>query len=376
MFMADVVRALGRGGQRFAERHLGWNRKTIRKGQQERTSGQPSVDRFHQRGRKKAEKHLPQILGHLREIIEPNSQTDPTFRSTRIYTPLSADEVHRRLHTQFGYTEHELPCVRTIRNKLNGLGYGLKKVRKCRPLKKIPETDAIFDEVRQANDAADGQPGVLRISLDTKAKVKIGPFSRGGMSRQAQQACDHDFRAEATLTPFGILLPHSGESHLWFSEGKVTADFMVDRIAERLEGWKSRFKLHTLVINADNGPESNGQRTQWLKRLVELSDTHRVTVQLAYYPPYHSKYNPVERLWGVLENHWRGEILDTTQKALGLARSMTYRDIHPTVRKVVKVYRTGISVTKKAMQQIERRLDRKKGLEPWFITIKPAAQMG
>jgi hypothetical protein len=376
MFMADVVRSLGRGGQRFAESELGWNRKTIRKGQQERASGEPREDRFSERGRKKVEEHHPLLLDHIREIVEPNSQTDPTFRSTRIYTPLSAEEVRRRLHSQFDYALGELPCVRTMRTKLNDLGFGLKKVRKCRPLKRIPETDAIFEQVHQVNEQADEQEGVLRISLDTKAKVKVGPFSRGGRSRQAQQACDHDFQPSTSLTPFGILLPHNGESHLWFSEGKVTCDFMVDRIEERLCGWKKRFDLHTLVINADNGPESNGQRTQWLKRLVELADAHQLTIQLAYYPPYHSKYNPVERFWGVLENHWCGEIIDSTDKALGLARSMTYRGIKPTVRKVAKAYRAGVSVAKKAMRDIEQRLSRKVGLEPWFITIKPEAQMG
>jgi hypothetical protein len=140
--------------------------------------------------------------------------------------------------------------------------------------------------------------------------------------------------------------------------------------------WKTRFELHTLVINADNGAESNGHRTQWLKRLVELSERHQLSIQLAYYPPYHSKYNPVERLWGGLENHWRGEIIDTLPKVLGFARSMTYRGIKPTVRKITKVYQTGISVARKAMREIEERLQRKPGLESWFIRITPPPQMG
>ena len=127
--MADVVHSLGRGGQRFAENHFGWNRKTIRKGMQERESGQPLEDCFEKRGRKKAEEHLPLLLEAIREIVEPNSQTDPTFRSTRVYTPLSAEEVRHRLHTQFGYSDAHLPCVRTLCTKLNALGYRLGKVR-------------------------------------------------------------------------------------------------------------------------------------------------------------------------------------------------------------------------------------------------------
>ncbi len=374
--MADVVRALGRGGQRFAEKYLGWNRKTIRKGIQERESGQPIDDRFHERGRKKVEEHLPCLLEDIREIVEPRSQTDPTFRSTRVYTPLTAEEVRHRLRTQFGYSEAHLPCVRTLRSKLNELGYRLRKVRKCRPQKKIPETDAIFEEVHEVNEVADEQDGIVRISLDTKATVKVGPFSRGGYSRQGEKASDHDFQPETSLTPFGVLLPQTGESHLWFTEGKVTADFMVDRIEEMVPRWKQRFDLHTLVINADNGTESDGHRTQWLKRLVELTDTHQLTIQLAYYPPYHSKYNPVERLWGVLENHWRGEIIDSTHKALGLARSMAYRGIKPTLCKVVKVYRSGVSVAKLAMREIEKRSQRKPGLEFWFFKNVPQAQLG
>ncbi|MCU7882068.1 MAG: hypothetical protein KZQ66_08095 [Candidatus Thiodiazotropha sp. (ex Lucinoma aequizonata)] len=130
------------------------------------------------------------------------------------------------------------------------------------------------------------------------------------------------------------------------------------------------------MINTDNGPESSGRHIQWLKRLTELSDTHQFTIQLAYYPPYHSKYNPLERLWGVLENQWQGEILDSIDKALSLARSMTYRGIKSTVRKVTKFYRKGVTVAKKAMLGIESRLERTTGLEHWFIKIAPQPQTG
>ncbi len=374
--MARVVELLGRGGQSFAEHVLGWNRGTIRKGRKELENDQPFFDRFCDRGRKRVEEHLPGLLDDIRRVVEPSGQTDPTFRSTRIYSPLSADEIRHRLICHHGYKDSELPCIRTLRNKLNEMGYRLRKVRKCRPLKKIPETDAIFEEVHLVNKSADNEKGVLRISLDTKATVKIGPFSRGGYNRQGAVACDHDFHSEKTLTPFGILLPATGENHLWFSQGKVTADFIADRLDEMIPKWKEKFAIHTLVVNADNGPESSGRRTWWLKRLVELSDTHAVIIRLAYYPPYHSKYNPVERLWGILENHWRGEIIDTVDKALGLARTMTYRGIKPTVRKVIRTYKTGKTLPSRIMKQIEGRLERKPGLEKWFVTIEPQPQTG
>ena len=124
---------------------------------------------------------------------------------------------------------------------------------------------------------------------------------------------------------------------------------MVDRLQELWVKLHNRFTdLNRLVINADNGPESSGQRTQWLQRLVDFSDTAGITIELAYYPSYHSKYNSVERLWGVLENHWRGELLTSIDKALGLTRTMTYRGIVPsTVRLIRKAYRKGVRLTKK-----------------------------
>jgi transposase len=375
-FMAKVVNLLGWGGQTFAEKSLGWNRCTIRKGWAEGKAGVCTEDFLERRGRPRIEDHLPSLLEDIRSIVEPLTQTDPTFRSTRIYAPLSADEVRRKLIQHYKYKDSELPSTRTLRNKLNDLGYQLRKVKKCLPLKKIPETDAIFDEVHRVNHEADEDEATLRISLDAKATVKIGPFSRGGFNRQGDNACDHDFQPDATLTPFGILLPQSGASHLWFTESKVTADFMADRLEEMVPTWKKNSRIHTLVINTDNGPECSGARTQWLKRLVDLADSSQLTIQLAYYPPYHSKYNPVERVWGVLENHWRGEIIDSIVKALGLARSMTYRKIKPTVRKVIKIYKNGISLGKNAMREIEARLDRKEGLERWFIKIKPKPQIG
>ncbi|MCU7881280.1 MAG: hypothetical protein KZQ66_12870 [Candidatus Thiodiazotropha sp. (ex Lucinoma aequizonata)] len=110
----------------------------------------------------------------------------------------------------------------------------MRKIRKCRPLKKIQETDAIFEEVHQVNSEADQEDGILHISLDTKATVKVWPLSRGGYSRQGERACDHDFAPESALTPFGILLPKTGDNHLWFSQIKVTTGFMVDRLQEKM----------------------------------------------------------------------------------------------------------------------------------------------
>jgi hypothetical protein len=135
VFMARIVKSLGKGGQRLAEKELCWCRKTIRKGMGELESGIPLRDNFSARGRKKAEEKLPNLLEDIRAIADNHSQTDPTFQTTRLYTRLSAAEVRRQLIAQRGYTDDELPTEETIRVKLNDLGYNLRAVQKSRPQK-------------------------------------------------------------------------------------------------------------------------------------------------------------------------------------------------------------------------------------------------
>jgi len=136
IFMARTVKELGSGGQRRAERELGWNRATIRKGTHELESGLRCVDNFAARGRKRAEEHLPNLLQDIQALADRQSQADPQFRTNRLYTRLSAAEVRRQLIAQNGYTDAELPTTQTITNKLNDLGYYPRKVAKSQPQKK------------------------------------------------------------------------------------------------------------------------------------------------------------------------------------------------------------------------------------------------
>src|SRR5229473_893163 len=135
MFMARTVQALGEGGQRLAERELGWNRVTIRKGKHEVESGMMCLDGFRLRGRKHSEDHLPNLLTDITAIVDGQSQADPQFRTTRLYTRLTATEVRRQLMAQKDYTDAELSTAETIGTKLNQLGYYPKKVAKSQPQK-------------------------------------------------------------------------------------------------------------------------------------------------------------------------------------------------------------------------------------------------
>lgn len=130
---------------------------------------------------------------------------------------------------------------------------------------------------------------------------------------------------------------------------------MVDTLESLWSSIKNRINLHTIVINLDNGPDNSSRRTQFMNRLLEFAKANEVNISLVHYPPYHSKYNPIEHVWGVLENHWRGEILDSIEKVLGLARTMKWNGKNPTVEFVKRVYAKGVKLTKKAMEQLEKR---------------------
>ena len=108
-----------------------------------------------------------------------------------------------------------------------------------------------------------------------------------------------------------------------------------------------------------------------MNRLTQFADSFQLTIQLAYYPPYHSKYNPIERVWGILEQHWNGSLLDSLNTVLQFARTMTWNGRHPTVQLVQKVYHTGVKLTQKMMNQLEQRFERLPGLEKWFVKIHP-----
>lgn len=239
----------------------------------------------------------------------------------------------------------------------------------------MKETDAIFASIAAARERAAADPFCLRISIDTKAKVKIGRFARGGKSRLPEEADDHDMGPDAILVPFGILELSRGaqkiqQLNVIFGHSRETADFIVDGLKQ---WWVSRREdyegVQRLMIELDNGPEISSSRTQFLKRLVEFADEIGLEIELVYFPPYHSKYNPIERGWGVLEQHWNGTLLATIQTALEWTRTMTWRGLKPLVSEIQTIYERGVKLSRTAMRPISERLQRDCVLPKWSLVI-------
>jgi hypothetical protein len=186
LFQAEVVTALCGGNARQAERRFGWGRDTVEKGLNEERHGVRCLENFAARGRVRSEEKDPQLAADIRAIVEPHTSADPELKSARRYTNLSAAEVRDAL-IQRGHPEEALPSERTMRDILNRMNYRLKRIQKGKPLKKTQETDAIFANVKQVKKQVRDDPEALEISVDTKAKVALGDYVRGGKNQDRQQ---------------------------------------------------------------------------------------------------------------------------------------------------------------------------------------------
>ena len=213
------------------------------------------------------------------------------------------------------------------------------------------------------------------MSIDCKATVKIGEVSRGGVTGGEHRACAHDLGLHEKYIPCGIVDEDSAQLHLTVGSSYKTSDFIVDA----LEAWgagldeSAQVAMARLQIKMDNGPESSGRRPQFLHRIVAFCARIGKPIHLLYYPPYHSKYNPIERGGGILELHWNGAKWVNAETMLAWAKSMTWKGIRPIVELREKGYQKGVTLSKRAMRAVEARLERHPELPTWNILIQPVS---
>jgi hypothetical protein len=186
LFVAEVTTELCDGSARQAERRFGWGRETVLKARHESRRGVRRVENFVARGRLRSEEKDPQLAADIRAIVEPQTYADPQLKSSRRYTNLSAAEVREALIAK-GHPLEQLPSERTLRDILNRMNYRLKRIQKGKPLKKTEETEAIFANVKEVQQQARSDPETLEISMDTKAKVALGDYARGGKNQERRQ---------------------------------------------------------------------------------------------------------------------------------------------------------------------------------------------
>jgi Rhodopirellula transposase DDE domain len=320
---------------------------------------------------KKKENVDPTLMEDIEAIIAEHSQIDPSFKSQICYIRVTAKYIFDFLILKKGALGVDF-CTRTVNNILNRTGYTLRKVLKTKPFKKIAETDAIFENVAAQHAIAASNPRILRISMDVKAKVKIGNFSRGGLSRlkETPQTLDHDFQEDALLVPFGIYELNTDRVFLTFGNSIETADFIMDSIEK---WWQERGfaekQYDLLMIDLDNGKAVASNTRKFIDRMVSFAAQIQMPIQLVYYPPYHSKYNPIERVWAALENYWKPTVLKTIDLALQIAGQMTWKLYHPVVSLMNKVYPKKVTLSDEAFEKLNPFLKRNPLLKKWDVRI-------
>jgi Rhodopirellula transposase DDE domain len=199
----------------------------------------------------------------------------------------------------------------------------------------------------------------------------VGGKTRSDAQGKTEKAWDHDPPAKRKWAPLGILVLVTGALTLYFGS-KETSDFWVDGLKRWWEQAQTAHpQIRQLVIYLDNGPNNSGTRTQFLKRMVEFVDWSGLRVRLVYYPPYHSKYNPIERCWSSLEIKWGGVLLNCLKVILQMALRMRWRGLHPVVKRLEGDYPDGVKLSKKEMKPYEARLERSKALPKYDIKITP-----
>jgi hypothetical protein len=199
----------------------------------------------------------------------------------------------------------------------------------------------------------------------------VGGKIRTGADGQAAQGWDHDPPPKRKWAPLGILMLATGALTILFGT-QETSDFWGDGLKlwwlQVKDGLRS---IRRLVIYLDNGPNNSGTRTQFLKRMIEFADWSGLEIRLVYYPPYHSKYNPIERCWSALEQKWGGALLNCLKVILQQALRMKWCGQHPTLKRLHGEYPGGVRLTKKDMKPHEARLERSKALPKYDIVIRP-----
>ena len=199
----------------------------------------------------------------------------------------------------------------------------------------------------------------------------MGGKTRTDAEGEVTKGWDHDPPAKEKLVPFGVLMLATGALMLLFGLAE-TSDAWVDALQMWwLQVRASLGHVKRLVIYLDNGPKNSGRRTQFLKRMVQFADWSRLEIRLVYYPPYHSKYNPIERCWSALEKKWNGVLLNCLKVVLQCTLRMKWKGRHPTVKRLDGDYPNGVRVAAKEMKEYEARLERSATLPKYDITIKP-----
>lgn len=326
------------------------------------------------RGRKKLIVIFPNIKNDIEKVIENHKQVDSHFKTDVLSVTLDPKIIINELVANYNYPD-KFASYNSIVNLLHEMGYKYHKIPKTKIINKVPETDAIFENVKENLETITiNNDKVCAISIDDKTAKKIGMILNNGMTWEEVEALDHDTIFEYSVKPFGILDLKTNETFVTCTTNNSTAEFKVDCIEQYLINKLKNFKLKKLLIFLDNGPENSSKRSLWLKKLVDLAIKYNIVIQLVYYPPYCSKYNKIERVWATVQIKWRRILIDSFDKLITCLNEIKWNGVNMRAQLSTEEYEKGIKISDYEMENyVNKHIIRDKGLEKWSLYITPFA---
>ena len=190
------------------------------------------------------------------------------------------------------------------------------------------------------------------ISIDTKKKEKLGNFYRDGRlyTQGELHTYDHDFAsfAEGVVIPHGIYDCKNNTAYINIGTSKDTGEFACDCLRN---WWYNEGKIEypdatSILILCDGGGSNSSRHYLFKEDLQKLVDEIGIEIRIAHYPPYCSKYNPIEhRLFPHVTRACQGVIFKDMQIVKDLMeKTETRKGLKATVQIVDKVYETGRKV--------------------------------
>jgi transposase len=351
----------GHGGQNHIAEVLGCSRRTVRKGAIE-VSGLPScvvkemigksstdTPRIRQAGggRKPYQVSHPEIDDQFLSVLQDHTAGEPTDEKVK-WTNLREWEIVGALQKDYGVKVSR----NVVRQLLRKHDYRLRKAQKRKPMKKrIPDRNAQFDNILKLRSEYH-KAGNPIISMDTKKKEHIGNFYREGRlyTLEELQAYDHDFPsfAEGVIIPHSLYDLHLNIGYVQVGTSHDTSEFACDSFRHWWYNYGCRTypNAASVLVLCDGGGSNSSRHHIFKQDLQILADEIGVEIRIAHYPPYCSKYNPIEhRLFPHITRSCQGVIFSCMEVVTDLiSKTRTKTGLKVFVHVIDKVYETGRKV--------------------------------
>jgi len=323
-FAAIIAERNGRHGVSLVCGILGIDRKTVYRGREELQSKE-HLDEGRVRkqggGRKSTLSKHPMYITIFREIVENDIAGLPQDANTKW---LRQSPVN--IQSTFSEEYHIDISTYTVRQIMALEGYTRRKPVKTLPMADCELRDKQFKNIEQLRKYCQ-EHGIPIFSVDTKKKELLGSYRRDNgtaYTTEAIEVNDHDYStfSNGKMVPYGIYDVMRNTGYMTFGISHDTAEFACDCFIQQ---WEQHLRhvypsAKTILILCDGGGSNNARSWQWKWCLIQLAKRLGINIRIVHYPPYCSKWNPIEhRLFSQISRTWSGAVFNTVEEASELA---------------------------------------------------------